>query len=366
MKPQGSFVPAENDSELEKRPVESLGVQPSADPAAISRSPTLGELLFDSIFRASTYAVTVGVILAVTFIVLTIAYRAVPAIREHGTTLLTGSVWDPNQSQYGVLPHIWGTFYSSAFALVLASILGVSVAIFLSEGFLSGFAFRVLSIFKLQYRPYIRSIPDRLEHAFKTLVELLAAIPSVVYGLWGIFVVIPWIRPYCHWLHAHAGGFPLFGTELSGPGLLPAALVLAIMVLPTITAIARDALVLVPQKIRDASYGMGATRWQCLTTVILPTASPGIVGGIILAFGRAIGETMALAMLLGNANKISVSIFAPGNTLAALLANKFAEADKQEVGVLMYAALVLLAITLLVNAAGNLVLQRANARFAGK
>jgi phosphate transport system permease protein len=336
------------------------------DARAISRAPTSFEKYADRVFRCLCYAVTVGVILSVTFIVLTIAYRAMPAVREQGTAFLTGSVWDPNAETYGILPHIWGTFYSSSIALLFASVLGVSVAIFLSEGFLSGFVFRVLSLFGLQFKPFLRAIPDRLEHTFKTLVELLAAIPSVVYGLWGIFVVIPWIRPYCHWLHAHAGGFPLFGTDLSGPGLLPAALVLAIMVLPTITAIARDALVLVPQKIREASYGMGATRWQTLTTVVLPTASPGIVGGIILGFGRALGETMALAMLLGNANKISVSIFAPGNTLAALLANNFPEANRKEAGVLMYAALILLAITLLVNVAGNLVLQRANAKFAGR
>jgi phosphate transport system permease protein len=355
-------MPVPPDHDTPKGSDEPLGL----DAPAISREPTRKEIVVDRSFRTLAYAVTVGVILSITFIVLTIAYRALPAVREHGSGFVTGSVWDPNAETFGVLPHIWGTFYSSALALMLASVFGVSVAIFLSEGFLSQFLFRTLSMFGLQFRPYFRNVPDRLEHAFKTTIELLAAIPSVVYGLWGIFVVIPLIRPWCQWLHAHAGGFPLFGTELSGPGLLPAAIVLAIMVLPTITAIARDALVLVPQKIREASYGMGATRWQTLTKVVLPTASPGIVGGIILGFGRALGETMALAMLLGNANTISVSVFAPGNTLAALLANNFPEANKKEVGVLMYAALILLAITLLVNVAGNLVLQRANTRFAGK
>lgn len=337
-----------------------------AEQKTISRSPTPWELNFNNAFRCLTYAVAVGLILSVTVIVLMIAWRAVPAMREHGPQFLTGRVWDPNKDEYGVLPHIWGTFYSSLLALFAATIFGVSVAIFLSEGFLSGFAFRMLSMCGLQYRSYFRNIPDRLEHLFKTTVELLAAIPSVVYGLWGLFVVIPLIRPYCEWLYVHAGWTPFFNTELSGPGVLPAAIVLAIMVLPTITAISRDALMLVPLKIRDASYGLGATRWQCLITVVLPTASPGIMGGIILGFGRALGETMALAMLIGNKNDISWSIFSPGNTLAALLANNFPEANTKQVGVLMYAALVLLGITLLVNMVGNLILQRANSRFAGK
>lgn len=345
---------------------EELTQQPAEDQQTISRPPTKWEINFNNAFRCLTYAVAVGLILSVTVIVLMIAWRAVPAMKDHGPQFLTGRVWDPNTDEFGVLPHIWGTFYSSLLALFAATIFGVSVAIFLSEGFLSGFAFRALSILGLQYRPYFRNIPDRLEHLFKTTVELLAAIPSVVYGLWGLFVVIPLIRPYCDWIYVHAKWVPFFGTELSGPGVLPAAIVLAIMILPTITAISRDALMLVPLKIRDASCGLGATRWQCLLTVVLPTASPGIMGAIILGFGRALGETMALAMLIGNKNDISWSIFSPGNTLAALLANNFPEANAKQVGVLMYAALVLLAITLLVNVAGNLILQRANSRFAGK
>jgi phosphate transport system permease protein len=199
----------------------------------------------------------------------------------------------------------------------------------------------------------------------KITVELLAAIPSVVYGLWGIFVVIPFVRPPANWLHAHLGWIPLFGTGLSGPGLLPASIVLAIMVLPTISAISRDALVAVPPKLREAAFGMGATRWEAILAVFVPTAATGIFGGIILGFGRALGETMALAMLAGNANIISWSLFSPANTLAALLANHFPEADKIEVGALMYVALVLLAITLVVNIIGTLILQRADAGLKG-
>jgi phosphate transport system permease protein len=147
--------------------------------------------------------------------------------------------------------------------------------------------------------------------------------------------------------------------------LLPAALVLAIMVLPTISAISRDALIEVPPKIREAAFGLGATRWEAILAVIVPTASTGIFGAVILGFGRALGETMALAMLAGNANVVSWSIFSPANTLAALLANHFPEAGKVEVGALMYAALVLLAITLAVNVVGTIILDRANASLKG-
>src|SRR5262249_35436658 len=189
-------------------------------------------------------------------------------------------------------------------------------------------------------------------------VELLAAIPSVVYGLWGIFVVIPAIQPACQWLHEHLGWIPFFETRLSSLGVLPASLVLAIMIVPTVAAISRDALNAVPPKLKEAAFGLGATRWEAIVAVIVPTASRGIWGSIILGFGRALGETMALAMLVGDSNVISWSVFSPADTLAALVAKRFAEASQLEIGALMYAALVLMAITLLVNVGGALVLQR--------
>src|SRR5262249_58005299 len=198
-------------------------------------------------------------------------------------------------------------------------------------------------------------IARKLELLVKNTIELLAAIPSVVYGLWGIFVVIPAIRPAANWVHDHLGWIPLFGTRLSGPGILPAALVLAIMVLPTVTAISRDSIAAVPNKLREAAFGLGATRWEAILGVILPTARRGVWGSIILGFGRALGETMALAMLAGNSNVLTWSGFSPANTLAAPLANKFPEASDPEREMLMYAALVLLAITLLVNVLGTLI-----------
>src|SRR5262249_43964017 len=184
-----------------------------------------------------------------------------------------------------------------------------------------------------------------------------AAIPSVVYGLWGLFVVIPLIRPLCNWMHLKLGWIPFFATDLSGPGVLPAVIVLGVMILPTVAAISRHALVAVPPQPRLGAYGLGATRWETILAVILPTAMRGIFGGILLALGRALGETMALAMLVGNSNQITVSLFSPANTLAALLANNFPEAGAKQVGVLMYAALILLAITLVVNILGALVIQ---------
>jgi phosphate transport system permease protein len=304
-------------------------------------------------------------VLLVVFIVLRIVVAGLPAIREHGVQFLTGTVWDPNTGQYSILPEIWGTLYSSLLALILGSVFGVSAAIFLSEGFLGEFVFKILKLFNLQFQSTWSRLPDRVEDLLRNLIELLAAIPSVVYGLWGLFVVIPMVRPLCHWLHTKAGWLPLFGTDLSGPGIFPAVIVLSIMILPTITAISRDALISVPPKLRLAAYGLGATRWETILAVLLPTASRGIFGGIVLAFGRALGETMALAMLVGNANVISVSLFSPANTLAALLANNFPEARPKDIAVLMYAALVLMGVTLLVNIIGSIILQRTSARFEG-
>ena len=269
--------------------------------------------------------------------------QAAPAIQKYGLDFLTSTTWDVNKGQFGVLPEIWGTLYSSLLALMLGGFFGVAIAIFLTQDFL----------------------PPKLELVFKNIIELLAAIPSVVYGLWGLFVLIPTIRPIAQWFYEYLGWLPFFGTTLSGPGLLPAAIVLTIMILPTVSAISRDALSAVPPRLREAAFGMGATHWEVILRVILPTASTGIFGALVLGFGRALGETMALAMLVGNSNQLSISLFSPANTLAALLALNFPEANKIQEGVLMYAAVVLMAITLLVNICGAAVLRRATANVAG-
>jgi phosphate transport system permease protein len=333
--------------------------------AQVSQEPSRLQLRTDAVFRRLCVGFAWLSILVVVFIVLRIAFAAAPAAARYGAGFLSGRTWDSNRGQYGILPEIWGTLYSSVLSLIAGTAFGLSAAVFLSEGFLASFLFGVLKIFGVQFHPLWSRIPDQMEHLLRNLIELLAAIPSVVYGLWGLFVVIPLIRPFCDWVHLKLGWLPLFGTNLSGPGMLPAAIVLSIMVLPTITAISRDALTSVPSKLRMAAYGLGATRWETIIAVILPAASRGIFGGIVLAFGRALGETMALAMLVGNANQISVSLFSPGNTLAALLANTFPEARPVDVPVLMYAALILLGITLLVNVLGAALLERASRSFEG-
>jgi len=332
----------------------------------IWQPPSKLQRVIDSAFRRLCIGFAGLTVVLIVLLVVEIGAKAIPAFREHGLSFIWGRTWDPNRDVYGILPEIWGTLYTSLLALLFGSLFGVAAAVFLSEGYMSEAIFKFLRIFHVQFHPFWGKLPERFEAVLKNLIELLAAVPSVVYGLWGLFVVIPLIRPGCNWLHDQFGWFPLFSTDLSGPGILPAVFVLSIMILPTITAISRDALVSVPPKLRMAAYGLGATRWETILGVLLPTASRGIFGGIVLAFGRALGETMALAMLVGNANRLTVSLFSPANTLAALLANSFPEAGAREIPVLMYAALVLLAITLVVNMFGAVVLERAAGKAEAK
>jgi phosphate transport system permease protein len=300
----------------------------------ISGPPSQTDYLLDRSFRGIATICAWLILIVVGLILWEIGAKAVPAISEYRLGFLTGTTWDVNKQVFGILPEIWGTLYSSILALIIGGFFGITMAIFLTQDFL----------------------PPRIALVFRTIVDLLAAIPSVVYGFWGIFVVIPFIRPIADWLNAEFGGIPFFSTTLSGPGMLPAALVLSIMILPTIAAVSQDALRMVPHRIKEAAYGLGANRWEVILKVMLPTASTGIFGSLVLGFGRALGETMALAMLIGNSNQLSLSLFSPGNTLAALLALNFPEAGEHEIPVLMYVALVLLLITFLVNMAGTAIM----------
>ncbi len=312
---------------------------------SVAVPPSSFDLWTNFLFRGACQLFAWLTIALLAFIFILLVVKAKPAVEDYGLGLLIGTTWNPNSDppKYGILPQIWGTLYSSLLALGIAGFFGISIAIYLTQDFL----------------------PTWLEWLFKNIIELLAAIPSVVYGLWGIFVVIPFIKPACNWLHESFGWFPLFSTSLIGPGMFPATLVLAIMILPTVTAVSRDALVSVPTKIREAAFGLGATRWEVILKVILPTAGTGIFGALVLGLGRALGETMALAMLVGSSNKLSWSLFSPADTLAALLANNFNEAGEVEVGVLLYAALVLMALTLSVNMAGTALVRRALANLEG-
>ena len=255
------------------------------------------------------------------WITIQVGIAAMPAIQEFGLGFLSTSSWNPVKSQYGVWPAIYGTLVSSFIALAISVPIGLGVSIFLSEDYL----------------------PPTVQRVVVFLVELLAAVPSVVYGLWGIFVLIPFLK-----------GF----TPLRGPGMLPAALILSVMILPTIAAIGRDAITNVDIGLRQAAVGLGATRWETILKIILPAASSGIIGGIMLALGRALGETMAVTMLIGNSNRVSASVFAPSNTVSSLLANQFAEASGLQVSALMYAALILFFITLVVNILAQILVTR--------
>ncbi len=301
---------------------------------SLARPPSITAYAVDRLFFAIATLGALAIIALVAYILYEIGYQAFPAIQRYGASFLVDTQWDVQKSNFGILPQIWGTLYSSLLALLIGGFVGVTIAVFLTQDFL----------------------PPRLAVSFRTLIEMLAAIPSVVFGLWGIFVVIPFIRPGANWLNEHFSSIPFFSSSLSGPGLLPAVIVLSIMILPTVAAISQDAIGLVPYRVKEAAYGMGTTKWEAILKVILPTASAGISSALVLGFGRALGETMALAMLIGNSNQISLSLFSPANTLAALLASNFPEAAQTERQALMYAALVLLAITLVVNIIGTLIL----------
>jgi phosphate transport system permease protein len=270
------------------------------------------------------------------WIAIEVAIEASPAVRQFGASFFLTTAWNPVTQQYGALPMIYGTVVSSAIALLIAIPVGIGVAIFLSEDYL----------------------PPKIQLAFVFLVELLAAIPSVVYGLWGIYILGPALAKLTQPLYANFRWLPIFSTPPANRSMLIAGVILSIMVLPTITAISRDALISVSSNLRQAAVGLGATRWETIIRVILPAAFSGIVGAVMLALGRAIGETMAVTMVIGNSNNISPSLLAPANTIPSLLANQFAEASGLQVAALMYAALILFAITLLVNILAQLLVYR--------
>ncbi len=309
--------------------------------AFLNRRRQLSERLLDGGFRllVTGLACSVGIILL--WILQKIWVEADPAIHRYGLSFLTTSAWDPVNDQYGALTAIYGTMVSSVLALVIAVPLGVGTALFITENL----------------------IPRRISSLIGLMVELLAAIPSVVLGLWAIFVMEPAIRPFLTWLFETFGWMPFFSSEPQGPGMAPAILILVVMILPIITAISRDALNQVPSELRQAAYGVGTTRWGAICHVILPAAISGITGGVMLALGRAMGETMAVTMIIGNSNNFSLSLLAPGNTISAMLANQFAEADGNQVSSLMYASLVLMLLTLVVNILAQWIVKKLSLRY---
>jgi phosphate transport system permease protein len=300
------------------------------------------EKLVDQGFRllSVVLASLVGLVLA--GILLTVLWGSRDAAMRFGLQFLVVSDWDPAGDTYGAFTAIYGTIVSSVLALLIAVPLGVGTAIFITENL----------------------IPLRIRQTVGLMVELLAAIPSVVLGLWAIFVMEPFLRPILELLHQALGWLPFFSTVPQGPGMAPAVLILVVMILPIITAISRDSLQQVPPELRQAAYGVGTTRWDAILRVILPAAVSGITGGVMLALGRAMGETMAVTMIIGNSNNFSWSLLAPGNTIASMLANQFGEADGFQVSALMYAALILMLLTLLVNVLAQWVVRRLSLKYA--
>jgi phosphate transport system permease protein len=291
-------------------------------------------VLSDRAFNVVIGLSAATVIALVVLLGFTLARGAGPAMAHFGWRFVGGQDWDPVQQSFGALPFIWGTLVSSLLALLIAVPIGLGAAIVLAE-----------------------LAPRRLAEPLAFLVELLAAVPSVVYGMWAIFVLVPLVRAIEAPLAARWGSCPLFSGPPIGIGMLAAGLVLAIMILPFVASIARDAIRAVPRTQAEAALALGATRWETISGPVLRYARKGILGGIILALGRALGETMAVTMVIGNVPSISVSLFESGYSMSAVIANEFAEATNPlHVSALVEIALVLLALTIVVNALARLLI----------
>ena len=299
------------------------------------------EKLVDVSFRylAVTLASMVAVVLFAILIV--VFWGSLESMGRYGWKFLVTSNWNPVDDEYGAFTAIYGTIVTSLLSLLIAVPLGVGTAVFITENI----------------------IPRRIRNVIGVMVELLAAIPSVVLGLWAIFVMEPFIRPFLEFLYTTFNWLPIFSAPPIGPGTAPAILILVVMILPIITSISRDSLNQVPDKLRQAAYGVGTTRWGAVLNVSLPAAISGIVGGVMLALGRAMGETMAVTMIIGNSNNFSPSLLAPGNTIAAMLANQFGEADGSQVSSLMYAAFILMILSLAVNVCAQWLVKRLSLKY---
>ncbi len=288
-------------------------------------------------FRALVILASLTVLAVIAGLVVVIARESLRGIAYNGPAFLWGTTWDPVHSVFGALPFIYGTILTSVSALVLAMLIGVGVALFLAE-----------------------LAPRWLAGPVGFMVEMLAAIPSVVYGLWGIFVLAPWIRDYVEVpLHDTLGFLPFFTGNPIGIGNLEAVVVLTIMVLPTVAAVSRDVVAAVPLSQREAALALGATRWETIRLGVFPYARSGIIGAGILGLARGIGETMAVTMVIGNAPTISLSLFSQGYTMASVIANEFTEATTDLYrSSLIEIGLLLLIVTLLINAAARLLVWR--------
>jgi phosphate transport system permease protein len=298
----------------------------------------------DRLFSGGTAFVAIVVVALLVAIFVMLAASSAETWQTFGLSFITGTTWDPVASVYGALPYIAGTIFSSAIALVLAAPVGLLTAIFLAE-----------------YAPRAISVP------LTFVIELLAAIPSVVIGLWGVFVLGPFLKVTVEsFMVDNFGWIPIFKGPAFGIGLFAAGVILAIMILPTIVTISREVLVAVPGSQREAMYGLGATRWEVISRVVVPLARSGVIGAVILGLGRALGETLAVTMVIGNGQNVPTSLFDQGQTLASKIATSFNEAQVGlQTSSLIALGLILLVITIAINIVARVFVGRASSRLGG-
>ena len=305
------------------------------------RTPLLSGRMADRLFAGMAHAaalLTLGLLLA---IMVTLLVGAWPAISHYGLGFFTSSVWDPVQDEYGGLVMIYGTLATSLIALVIAVPVSFGIALFLTE----------LS-------------PAWLKRPLGTAVELLAAVPSIVYGMWGLMVFGPVLAQYVQQpLQSWFEGVPYLEAFVSGPpvgiGILAAGIILAIMIIPFIASVMRDVFEVTPALLKESAYGLGATTWEVVWKVVLPYTKTGVLGGIMLGLGRALGETMAVTFVIGNANRMPTSLFSPGTSIASLLANEFGEAADLHLNTLFALGFLLFIITFVVLALAKIMIIRA-------
>jgi phosphate transport system permease protein len=290
----------------------------------------------DQAFEWLTLAMASSVVVLVILIGWELSVGSSLAIKKFGFHFLATSTWDPVAEEFGALPFIYGTLVSSAIALIIAVPLGIATAAYLTE-----------------------LAPLWIRQPLTSLIEMLAAIPSVILGLWGIFVMVPWLRSYPFpFLKHYFGWIPLFTGPIYGPCMFAGGIIIAVMILPIITSVSREILRSVPDLQREAAYALGATRWEATRIAVLSYAKKGLFGAVILGLGRSLGETLAVTMVIGNTPQIVASLFKPGYTLASVLANEFTEATTDTyLGALFEIGLVLFAITILVNLLAQLLLR---------
>src|ERR1700751_5793 len=292
--------------------------------------------LGDQAFEWVTLAMALTVVVLVILVGWQLWHGSTLAIKKFGFHFLTASTWDPVAEQFGALPFIYGTLVSSFLALLIAVPLGIATAAYLTE-----------------------LAPLWIRQPLVSLIEMVAAIPSVILGLWGIFVMIPWLRDYpVPWLKRLLGWTPFFTGPIYGPSMLAGGIIVAIMILPIITSVSREILRSVPNLQREAAYALGATRWEVTRIAVLSYARKGPFGAVILGLGRALGETMAVTMVIGNTPQIAASLFQPGYTLASGIANEFTEATTDiYLQALFEIGLVLFGVTIFVNLLAQLLLR---------